>query len=60
LVALFGQAVRVCRGFVVHEPPGSAFDVAAIGKPLKYVANRTRVFCHLSAQVAIVAGYSDV
>jgi hypothetical protein len=41
LVALVGQAVRVCRAFVVHEPPGWAFDAAAFGELLEKLANRT-------------------
>jgi hypothetical protein len=46
LVALVDLAVRVCA-FVVHEPPGSAFDVAAFGELLEKFANRTPVFCRL-------------
>jgi hypothetical protein len=47
-------------GSVVREPPGSGFDVAAFGEPFEYIANRSRIFRHLGAQVAIVVGYSNV
>lgn len=60
MVALCGQAGTRMSCVFVREPPGSAFDVPAIGEPLKKVANGTRVFFHRGAQVAIVAGCSDV